>query len=118
MLNNNYSYDYKIDMRLKFKQKLTAIIYDKRGRVLSIGQNSYIKTHPVQAKFARQVGQPEKQYLHAEIHAIVRCPDISRAYRIFVSRWDRNGKTLLAKPCPVCMSAIKSTGIKVIDYTY
>ena len=38
------------------KHKITAIIYDKKGRVLSIGQNSYIKTHPYQAKIAKQVG--------------------------------------------------------------
>ena len=104
-------------MRPKTRQNLTAVIYDKRGRVLSVGQNSYAKTHPLQAEHARRTGHPEKQFLHAEIHAIVRCPDLSRAYRILVSRWDRHGRPMLAKPCAVCVSAIEAAGIQVVDHT-
>jgi tRNA(Arg) A34 adenosine deaminase TadA len=99
------------------KPHITAIIYDRRGRVLSIGQNSYIKTHPLQAHHAQMVGQPYKQYLHAEIHAITKCHDLRKAHKIFVSRYSNNGQPQLAKPCPVCMSAIKSSGITVIEHT-
>lgn len=101
----------------KRKQQITAIIYDRKGRVLSVGQNSYVKTHPLQAHYARRVGSPQKQFLHAEIHAIVRCRDLSRAHRIFVSRWDRHGNAVLAKPCEVCQSAISAAGIEVIGHT-
>lgn len=104
-------------MGSKVRQNISAVIYDKKGRVLSIGYNSYIKTHPIQAHHANKVGMPEKQYLHAEIHAIVRCRDLDKAHRIFVSRWGNNGSPLLAKPCPICMSAIKSAGIEIIEHT-
>lgn len=104
-------------MASKNRQMLTAIIYDKRGKVLSVGQNSYVKTHPLQAKHAKYAGQPERQFLHAEIHAIVRCLNLSKAYRIFVSRWDKNGRPMLAKPCQVCMSAIRAAGIQLIQHT-
>lgn len=97
--------------------QITAVIYDKRGRVLSIGQNSYVKTHPLQAKFAKQVGLDKKVFLHAEISAIVKCPDITRARRIFISRWNKHGQPLYAKPCPICESAIKAAGIEIVDYT-
>lgn len=99
------------------KHVLSAVIYDKRGRVISVGQNSYVKTHPLQAKHANQVGLPDKQFLHAEIHAIVRCRDLSKAHRIFVSRWDSKGNPALAKPCPVCMSAIEAAGIEIVEHT-
>ncbi len=104
-------------MASKQRQQITAVIYDKRGRVLSVGQNSYIKTHPVQAHHAEKVGEPEKVYLHAEIHAITRCPDLSKAYRIFVTRWDRQGRAVLAAPCAVCRSAIETAGIRQISHT-
>ena len=104
-------------MSKRVYQHLTAVIYDRRGRILSIGQNSYIKTHPVQAYHARIVGEPYKQFLHAEVHAIVKCPDISKAYRIFVSRWDNNGNPMNATPCPICMSAISATNIKRVEHT-
>lgn len=102
---------------LKVRHELTAIIYDKKGKVLSIGKNSYIKTHPLQAKHAVRVGLPDKQYLHAEIHAIARCKDLSKAHRILVTRFGKSGESLLAKPCPVCQSAIKAAGIELIEHT-
>lgn len=97
--------------------QVTALIYDRKGRVISIGQNSYIKTHPLQAKYAQMVGQPEKQFLHAEIHAITKCRDLRKAHRIFISRYNKQGEPVLAKPCPVCITAIKKSGIKHVEYT-
>jgi deoxycytidylate deaminase len=99
------------------KHQLTAVITDKRGRVLSIGQNSYRKTHPLMAHYANLHKEPHKVFLHAEVAAIVGCPDISRAHTISVYRTSKGGSPLLAKPCPLCMSAIAATPIKVINYT-
>lgn len=96
---------------------LTAIIYDKRGRVLSIGQNSYIKTHPLQKKYAEKVGEPYKQNLHAEIAAIVKCKSLERAHTIKIFRFGANGKPALAKPCSICESAIRAAGIKHVEHT-
>ena len=96
---------------------LTAIIYDRRGRVLSVGKNSYIKTHPLQAIHTQKMGEPYKQVLHAEIHAITRCADIDRAYKILITRYDADGNPVAAKPCKICMSAIAATNIKRIEHT-
>lgn len=98
-------------------QNITAIIYDKRGRVISVGKNSYIKTHPKQARHAARVGLPEKVFCHAEVAAIVRCKNLSKAYRIVVSRVDKNGNFRNAKPCIVCQSAITEAGIKKVEWT-
>jgi len=100
------------------KQNITAVIYDRRGRVLSVGKNSYTRTHPMQAKHAEKVGLPHKQYLHAETHAVLRLRNLSKAYRIAVFRYDSYGRPKLAKPCPVCESLISSIpNIKVIEWT-
>lgn len=99
------------------RQHMTALIYDKRGRVISVGQNSYIKTHPFQAKLAKQMGEHEKIFLHAEIHAITRCSDLTKAHRISVFRYNREGKTMYAKPCPICQTAIEQAGIKIVEHT-
>lgn len=99
------------------RHTVTAIIYDKRGRVLSIGKNNYLKTHTHQAKHAALVGEPYKRFLHAEIHAITRCRDLSKAYKISVFRYHRDGTPALAAPCAVCMSAIRESGIPVIEHT-
>lgn len=99
------------------QQSITAIIYDKRGRVLSVGQNSYVKSHTLQAEYAKKVGLPEKVFLHAEIHAITKCKDLSKAHSIFVSRYSKDGRPVLAKPCVVCQSALDTVGIKIIRHT-
>jgi deoxycytidylate deaminase len=98
-------------------QYITAFIKDKRGNVLSIGQNNYVKTHPYQALCAAKAGLPEKIYLHAEIDAIVKCKDISKAHSIHIFRKGKSREYLLAKPCPVCVTAINNTPIKKVYHT-
>ncbi len=98
-------------------QHITAIITDKKGRVLSIGQNSYTKTHPMMSEYGMPFNEPHKTFLHAEVHAIVRCKNLDKAHKISVFRYNQSGKPLLAKPCKICQSAIDATGIKVIEYT-
>jgi deoxycytidylate deaminase len=98
------------------RPELTAIIYNKRGDILSIGKNSYVKTHPLQARYARQVGDPTKIYLHAEISAIVRCRS-DGAYRIAIFRYGKGGEARNARPCVICEQAIKEFGIKKVEHT-
>jgi len=99
------------------RQHVTAICYDKKGRILSIGRNSYVKTHPLQARLARQVGHPNRVFLHAEIDAIIRCRDWERIDTISIFRYGVKGTPLLAKPCVVCEQAIKLANIKKVVYT-
>ena len=99
------------------KHTLTAVVYDKRGRPLSIGQNSYTRTHPRQAAIAAKVGLPEKKFMHAEFSAITKCRDLKKAHKIVIMRYNKQGEPVNAKPCPVCMSLIHETGIKEITWT-
>lgn len=106
------------DLPIKRGIEVTAIIYDKRGRILSLGKNSYVKTHTLQGEYARKAKDPERIYLHAEIAAIVKCRDLSRAHRILVLRFGKNGEPRLAKPCKICSLAIEElTPIKKVEYT-
>lgn len=100
---------------MKEKIVITATVYDRKGNVLSVGKNSYVKTHPKQAHFANKVGLDEKKFLHAEIAALVKCR--KTPYKIKVERYGKDGRELMAKPCPICEMAIKEAGIKVIEYT-
>ena len=99
------------------RYNLTAIIYDRRGRVMSVGKNSYVKTHPLQAAHAKLAGEPYKVYLHAEIHAISLCRDLNRAHTMKIFRFLEDGSPADARPCPVCCSAIKAAGIQFVDHT-
>ena len=103
-------------MPAKKRYFITAKCYDKKNNLISTGTNSYTKSHPLQAHFAKLANCPEKTSLHAEIHAIVRAKD-SKVHKIVIERYDAEGYTALAKPCPVCQEAIKAFGIKLVQYT-
>jgi deoxycytidylate deaminase len=64
------------------------------------------------------VGLPNKTFLHAEVHAIVKCKNLEKAHKMHVFRFDANGKPRNAKPCPVCQSAINEAGIEHVEWTY
>jgi tRNA(Arg) A34 adenosine deaminase TadA len=76
----------------------------RRNRVVSVGLNSYTKTHPKQSLFARLATQPKREYLHAEIAALLKAP--SDADTLVVIRTDKFGALACAKPCPVCELAL------------
>jgi deoxycytidylate deaminase len=95
---------------------ILAKCYDKRKRLMSVGENSYSKTSTVMSYFAEKVGTPCKVFLHAEVQALLRTKD-KKPYRLTIERYDNEGNFALAKPCPVCSEAIKAWGISVVEYT-
>jgi hypothetical protein len=86
---------------MKIRPVLTARCYNKRGLLLSTAQNSYTKTHPIQAYFAEKSNQKSKIYLHAEIAAIIKAGD-KQIYKIVITRFSpKTHRALNAKPCPI-----------------
>lgn len=98
------------------RYRMAAAILDHKGNVLSTATNSYVKTHPRQSKYAVKTGNEHKAYLHAEIAALVRVKNGTPA-KIVVVRVGNTGELRLARPCPVCMMAIKEAGIESIEFT-
>lgn len=98
------------------KHIIKALIYNKKGRILSIGENCYLKTHPLQKKMAIAAGQPERIYLHAEIAALVKLKNWEKVFRIVITRFTADGKPANAKPCPCCMNLLNKLGV-VIEHT-
>lgn len=101
----------------KKRFSVKATVYDKRGRKLTEGTNSYTKTHTLQAKYAVSVGLDDKIFLHAEIAALSKLKSFHKPYKIVVERYLSDGSTALAKCCKVCEAAVKAHRIKYIEYT-
>ena len=97
------------------RHHITALAYDRKGRLLAVGTNSYTKTHPLQAKFAEKSGKPGAVYLHAEIAALVKAK--GKVHRLVVLRYGSKGQPLLAKPCKACQLALTHYGVKEIEHT-
>lgn len=98
------------------RYEIKATCYDKRGVVISVGYNNYLKTHPKMARLAERVDLMDKQFLHAEVAAIIKAKG-RPIYKISIERYDHRGQPKLAKPCPICELAIQLAGIEVIEYT-
>lgn len=98
------------------KQAVTAYVYDKRGRLVSLGVNSYTRTHPLQAAYGRRTGRPNAVFLHAELDALLKSRGRD-AHRIVVVRINKQGEPCLAAPCPACALAIAEWGVTEIEHT-
>jgi len=96
--------------------RVGAIITDRKGKIGAAANNT-TKTQPIQAKIAKTVGRLLCCQMHAEIAALVKCKFDVNATTIYIARVLKNGKSALAKPCPICDEAIKMTNIKNVFYT-
>ena len=93
--------------------KLGAVIFDKRGRIFSIGHNWLFKTHP---EFNRI---NHLKTLHAEASAVlaVRHKHNFSNLNIFVYRENKQGKMENARPCQDCVKLLKNYNLKWMYYT-
>lgn len=99
------------------RYEIFATCYDRQGRVISVGTNSYKKSHPLMKELAiKTLRNPHKVYLHAEVSSILKAGD-KKIHSIMVQRFTAEGKPALAKPCPICQEAIRMFGIREVKYT-
>lgn len=99
---------------IKYQHKIGAIVLDKKGNVLSIGFNSYIKTHPKQFHYNRNIN-PTRIFLHAEIDALVKCR--GKPHTMIISRIGKDSSIKLSRPCKGCFNAIKDVGVQKVYFT-
>lgn len=117
--------------------RMCAIVVDKRDRIISIGMNSYSKTSPIMAKYAKRAVPiaacmadsdfarqyvnssdiQKKTFLHAECHALKQLSKEHKAHKIYIARVNRSGEVGMAAPCPICVAAIKDYGITAVEHT-
>jgi tRNA(Arg) A34 adenosine deaminase TadA len=53
--------------------------------------------------------------LHAEIGALVRCR--KHPHTLYVARVDARLHPAMARPCPICMEAIRKAGVEYVYFT-
>jgi deoxycytidylate deaminase len=97
------------------KYWVIAASLDHHNNIISIGENSYQKTHPMQSRFSRQAGNRDREYLHAEIASLVKNRSIVES--IMVVRMTCGGLVRMARPCNICNLALREAGIKYIYFS-
>lgn len=98
------------------RYRIVATCFDKKGKVLGVGKNSYTKSHPLAFHFAKLAeNNTEKCYLHAELDSLLKARG-KPVHSIYVQRIEKEGFGL-AKPCKACACAIKAFGVKFVQYT-
>lgn len=103
-------------MSTRKKFVLTATTFCSKGRVIAHGTNNYRKSHPLMSSLASKVGTPERIFLHAEVQALLKSKD-KIVETLLVQRYNSKGEMTLARPCPVCMEALKMYGVNRVKYT-
>lgn len=94
-----------------------SILLDKRGRVVSEGQNHYNKTSPRMKRAGEAVGLPDKTCIHSEALAIFRDKK-GQGRKLIVVRIGADGRPLYSAPCPLCCYLIKEHGgIQSVEFS-
>jgi len=99
-------------------KNICACLYDKRGKIISTGINSFNKSHPIQERFG---SDSYKIFLHAEIDAVVRALrkvkyDSLSGFNLAITRVCQDGSDAQAFPCDGCIEALKYYKCDSITY--
>jgi len=97
------------------KYWVIAASLDHHNNIISIGENSYQKTHPMQSRLSQKCGNRNREYLHAEIASLVK--NRNKPESIIVIRITSTGLVRMARPCNICNLAIREVGIRNIIFT-
>lgn len=95
---------------MKKRYKIEARCYDGKGRLISAAFNNYHKTHPLQKHFSTLAGE-EKEYLHAEIAALLKAKDKEV---VSITIINHNGRAL-PFPCKTCQQALKAYNVRYVN---
>jgi deoxycytidylate deaminase len=102
----------KICLKSEMRQKMSAIVFDKRGNVINVGYNRRIIKSIVPTTLFKY-GQPYIS-IHAEIDCLAGLTfDDTYGNYMYVHR--KNG--LIAKPCLKCQHVLDQFGLKRIFYS-
>lgn len=88
------------------KKQVGAVVTDKHGIILSTGYNGQprgdVHCEPLTPCPAYLDANLSCKAIHAEVNALLRCPDIERADTIYITE----------APCEKCWLLIKNTNIR------
>ncbi|MFA5623126.1 MAG: hypothetical protein WC981_02760 [Candidatus Dojkabacteria bacterium] len=100
------------------KQRIWAVALDNKNRIIAESGNHYLKTHPLQARYANMTNEDKKINLHAEIGIVAILLRLNKTcHSLYIARVSPNNDVLLAKPCKICQEALNIAGIKNIHWT-
>jgi len=106
------------------RQKVWAVITDKRNHIITEAGNNYRRSHPLQKHFMTKAGRYLQEQCHAEIKALSLLQSMRlrvKGAKLFVARSSPSMESRLAKPCVICQEAIntlgKELGINQVFYT-
>jgi len=101
----------------RHKQRVYAVVHNKRGKIFAEGSCLYGRSHPMQKRYSIKAGFDEwRCYLHAETRVIAACK--GRGSILTVVRIAADGRALNSAPCPSCSLLISDCGfIKNVNYS-
>lgn len=109
MQNKYFELAKKISRKSQHPQHKMGCVIVNRHAVISCAFNS-MKSHPV--------SKTHGNTLHAEISALIGLSyEDTSGGTVYVYRERQDGSLGMARPCPVCMEALKLANIKKVCYS-
>lgn len=98
-LNDLASFAFPIALEVHRSQKHVSLILDKKGNMLSYGQNA-VRTHPLAAQYGYRFDE-----VHSELDAYLKIPRHLRSNDLTLVnyRFNRFGNLRKSRPCSKCL---------------
>jgi hypothetical protein len=98
-LNDLADFAFPIALEVNRSQKHVSLILDKKGNMLSYGQNA-VRTHPKAAKYGYRFDE-----VHSELDAFLKVPRHLRSgdLTLINYRFNRFGELRKSRPCHKCL---------------
>ncbi len=125
------SFDRKINRSVEIARALKSkyatgrsfhitVIFDK-NKIISIGINNYLKTHPKSYKYMKKEVVNESGYLpsiHSELSAVLKLGEEDCSNYSFINvRLDNNNQINNSRPCSGCIELLKQVGFNQFHYS-
>jgi len=106
------NFAFQMALEIERQSKHVSIILDKRGNMLSYGQNA-TRTHPKSIRYGYRFAE-----VHSELDAFIKLPKQYRSFNLILVnyRFNRFGLLRKSRPCVKCMPWCESV-FKNIIYT-
>lgn len=98
-LNDLANFAFPIALEVQRSQKHVSLIFDKKGNMLSYGQNA-VRTHPLAAQYGYRFDE-----VHSELDAFLKVPRQLRTNDLTLVnyRFNRFGDLRKSRPCSKCL---------------
>lgn len=120
-INRSVEIAYALKPKYATGRSFHVTVVFEKNKIISIGRNNYLKTHPKAYKYMKKEVVNESDYLpsiHSELSAVLKLGEEDCSDYSFINvRVDNNDRLNNSRPCSGCIELLKQVGFNNFLYS-